>query len=76
MIKIPCEECITFVMCKQRVRSLCSFGRNKVWLNLYWDCKIFSKFYDRSLMAEITNSELQSVDDELHDLYGVERILK
>ena len=72
MVKIPCKECITFAMCKQRIRWVESKGARKgqLWLTLYWSCSIFSKFYDWFLCGKIKGSE--TVDFELEKLYEVQ----
>jgi hypothetical protein len=55
MIKIPCEECISFAICKQRIREelepsdLTTFGK---WIN----CDSVNKYIDK-VKTELSGNE-------------------
>ncbi|MFW9872212.1 MAG: hypothetical protein ACFFG0_03845 [Candidatus Thorarchaeota archaeon] len=72
MYKIPCKECITFAICKQKVKSLfiVDSGTSRMWLYLYFGCSIFSKFYDYFL-TRFEYGSGNEVDHELSKLYEI-----
>ncbi|MFW9872223.1 MAG: hypothetical protein ACFFG0_03900 [Candidatus Thorarchaeota archaeon] len=65
-MKIPCETCITFAICKQQVNC-----NNGGWKRIYHKCEIFRKFYKHLL--NLPKKEYIERVNKIDFLYGLKR---